>query len=52
MRDEREQVVAGGVVRVACVDLDAFTPRDLPAEVLQMVRELPRVAAEGGARWV
>ena len=45
MRDERGQLVAAGRVRVACVDLRTFAPRDLPAEVLRLVDELPRVAA-------
>jgi acyl-CoA thioesterase FadM len=37
--------LADGFVRVACVDLSAFTPRDLPGEVLQMVARLPALAA-------
>jgi acyl-CoA thioester hydrolase len=48
MRDERGTLLAEGVVRVACVDLRTFTPRDLPQEVLQMVEALPQVAARQG----
>ena len=46
MRDERGTLLAEGFVRVACVDLATFTPRDLPFEVIQMVDELPRAAAD------
>lgn len=45
MRDGHGVLLANGFVRVACVDLATFAPRDLPAEVLQMVDELPRAAA-------
>jgi acyl-CoA thioesterase FadM len=45
MRDDQGVLLATGSVRVACVDLATFTPRDLPAEVVQMVSELPRAAA-------
>lgn len=45
MRDESGALLATGCVRVACVDLVTFTPRDLPREVLQMVEDLPRAAA-------
>jgi acyl-CoA thioester hydrolase len=45
MRNEAGGLVAEGFVRVACVDLAAFTPRDLPAEVVQMVNALPAAAA-------
>jgi acyl-CoA thioester hydrolase len=48
MRDERGTLLAEGFVRVACVDLRTFTPRDLPQEVLQMVETLPQVAARQG----
>jgi acyl-CoA thioesterase FadM len=41
MRDEQGGLIAEGFVRVACVDMAAFTPRDLPPEVLEMVRALP-----------
>lgn len=44
MRDERGTLLAEGFVRVACVDLATFKPRDLPAEVIQMVEDLPHVA--------
>jgi YbgC/YbaW family acyl-CoA thioester hydrolase len=54
MRDEQGTLLANGFVRVACVDLATFTPRDLPAEVIQMVTELPRIAArqEDSLPWV
>jgi acyl-CoA thioester hydrolase len=54
MRDDRGTLLAAGFVRVACVDLATFTPRDLPAEVVQMVNELPRAAARqsGALTWV
>jgi YbgC/YbaW family acyl-CoA thioester hydrolase len=45
MRDDQGVLLAAGFVRIACVDLATFTPRDLPAEVVQMVNELPRAAA-------
>jgi len=42
MREETSgKPVAEGFVRVACVNLKTFTPRDLPAEVLKMVAALP-----------
>ena len=44
MRDEHGTVIADGVVRVACVDLATFKPRDLPAAVMQMVEALPGMA--------
>jgi YbgC/YbaW family acyl-CoA thioester hydrolase len=46
MRDAEGALLATGFVRVACVDLATFTPRDLPAEVMQMVNALPRAAAQ------
>jgi len=46
MRGEDGRLVAEGFVRVACVDLATFTPRDLPEAVLQMARALPGRAAE------
>jgi acyl-CoA thioester hydrolase len=54
MRDAEGALVATGFVRVACVDLATFTPRDLPSEVAQMVDELPRAAARQGGtlHWV
>jgi YbgC/YbaW family acyl-CoA thioester hydrolase len=48
MRNDQGALVATGFVRVACVDLATFTPRDLPSEVVQMVNELPRAAARQG----
>ena len=55
MRDERSVLVAEGFVRVACVDLQTFRPRDFPDEVLQMVREQSGAAARQDDRqlpWV
>ena len=45
MRHEQGTLVASGFVRVACVDLATFTPRDLPTEVVEMVNQLPDAAA-------
>ncbi|MGQ0735324.1 MAG: acyl-CoA thioesterase [Acidobacteriota bacterium] len=45
MRDETTAtVVAEGFVRVACVDLATFVPRDFPAPVLDLVTALPLAA--------
>jgi acyl-CoA thioester hydrolase len=54
MRDEGGTLVAEGFVRVACVDLSTFTPRDLPGEVIAMVQALPAAADQQGERlpWV
>ena len=54
MRDERGTLVAEGFVRVACVDLATFSPRDLPEEVIEMVTALPAAAHDQGERlpWV
>jgi acyl-CoA thioester hydrolase len=38
--------VASGYVRVASVDLDDFTPRDLPADVLVFAQRIQRLASE------
>jgi acyl-CoA thioesterase FadM len=46
MRSEADILVVEGFVRVACVDLATFAPRDLPAEVLAMVDALPIAAAQ------
>lgn len=48
MRDDQKALVASGFVRVACVDLATFAPRDLPLEVVQMVSALPGAAARQG----
>lgn len=54
-KHEDGALVAEGFVRVACVDLATFTPRDLPAEVHKMVAALPeaaeRQAATGEMPW-
>jgi YbgC/YbaW family acyl-CoA thioester hydrolase len=54
MRDQHQQLLAHGFVRVACVDLTTSTPRDLPDEVVRMVRELPELAARqaGTLSWI
>jgi acyl-CoA thioester hydrolase len=42
IRDEATgTLLAEGFVRVACVDLHTFEPRDLPAEVRELVERLP-----------
>ena len=46
MRNSQGTLIAEGFVRVACVDLATFRPRDLPGEVLQMIERLPERAAE------
>lgn len=48
MRNAQDVLLAEGMVRVACVDLSTFTPRDLPGEVLEMVARLPERAAQQG----
>lgn len=46
MRDERTgTLLAEGFVRVACVDLKTFEPRDLPSEVHELVARLPDAVA-------
>jgi acyl-CoA thioesterase FadM len=46
MRDEATgTLLAEGFVRVACVDLTTFEPRDLPAEVRELVERLPEASA-------
>lgn len=49
MRDEASGTrLADGFVRVACVDLRTFAPRDFPKEVHQLVDALPRLAEQQG----
>jgi YbgC/YbaW family acyl-CoA thioester hydrolase len=43
--DASNQLLAEGVVRVACVDSDTWSPRDLPEDVLRLVSGLPDLAA-------
>jgi YbgC/YbaW family acyl-CoA thioester hydrolase len=52
MRHEDDTLVAEGFVRVACVDVATFTPRDLPAEVVQMVTALADLAPGTALPWV
>jgi acyl-CoA thioester hydrolase len=42
--DDTATLLAEGFVRVACVNFSNFSPRDLPAEVMQMVTALPAAA--------
>ena len=45
MRDDGlGTVLADGFVRVACVEIDTFKPRDLPQEILELVATLPEAA--------
>jgi len=39
------QLLAEGFVRVACVDSNTWSPRDLPEDVLRLVSGLPDLAA-------
>lgn len=43
--DETDTLLAEGFVRVACVDLKTFEPRDLPVEVHDLVERLPEAMA-------
>jgi YbgC/YbaW family acyl-CoA thioester hydrolase len=43
-RDDSQQLLAAGSVRVACIDRSTFTPRDLPSEVVRLFDELPAMA--------
>jgi YbgC/YbaW family acyl-CoA thioester hydrolase len=43
-RDDSQQLLARGSVRVACIDRSTFTPRDLPAEVIRLFDNLPALA--------
>ena len=36
--DETDRLIATGFVRVGCVDWSTFTPRDLPQEVLDVLK--------------
>jgi YbgC/YbaW family acyl-CoA thioester hydrolase len=40
-RDDTQALLASGFVRVGCVDLETFTPRDLPREVVDLFATLP-----------
>lgn len=47
MREETtSRLLASGYVRVACVELRTFTPRDLPPEVVQLFAALPALAGQ------
>ncbi|MFM8536305.1 MAG: acyl-CoA thioesterase [Acidimicrobiia bacterium] len=43
--DESGALLAARLVRVACVDSDTWSPRDLPDDVLRLVSGLPDLAA-------
>ena len=47
-RDDGAVRVASGFVRVGCVDLADFTPRDLPVEVVQFVDRIQALAVAQG----
>jgi acyl-CoA thioester hydrolase len=57
MREERTQaVLATGFVRVGCVDLSTFKPKDLPEQVIRLFEALPslierQAAGELEAPW-
>lgn len=42
--DITAELLAEGFVRVGCVDIPSFTPRDLPDDVLRLVSGLPDLA--------
>ena len=52
MRDEDGAVIAEGFVRVACVDLATFKPRDLPDEVVRMVKQQAAATPQPELPWV
>jgi acyl-CoA thioester hydrolase len=39
--DGADRLIASGFVRVGCVDWSTFTPRDLPPEVIDLIRNSP-----------
>ena len=43
--DGSDALLAEGFVRVACVDSDSWSPRDLPEDVLRLISGLPDLAA-------
>jgi acyl-CoA thioester hydrolase len=43
-RDDTQQLVASGAVRVGCIERRTFTPRDLPDEVIHLFDNLPALA--------
>jgi acyl-CoA thioesterase FadM len=47
--DASDRVVATGFVRVGCVDWTTFRPRDLPQEVVELIRN-SQFAGDDGAR--
>jgi acyl-CoA thioester hydrolase len=50
MREERTQtVLATGFVRVGCVDLSTFKPKDLPGEVIRLLEALPSLTERQAA---
>ena len=45
--DDSERLIASGFVRVGCVDWSTFAPRDLPAEVVALIRNSPFTGNDG-----
>jgi YbgC/YbaW family acyl-CoA thioester hydrolase len=43
-RDDTQQLLASGAVRVGCIERSTFTPRDLPDEVIRLLQDLPLLA--------
>jgi 4-hydroxybenzoyl-CoA thioesterase len=47
--DQTDRLLAIGTVRVACVELSTFAPRDLPEDVIQLLGLLPALAKRQAA---
>ena len=45
--DDGGRLIASGFVRVGCVDWSTFAPRDLPAEVVELIRNSPFTRHDG-----
>lgn len=45
--DASDRLIASGFVRVACVDWSTFKPRDLPPEVVELIRNSPFAGNDG-----
>lgn len=45
--DESNQLAATGLLRVGCVDWTTFAPRDLPMEVIDLIRNSPFAGNDG-----
>ena len=44
---DSDRLVATGFIRVACVDWSTFAPRDLPTEVVELIRNSPFTRDDG-----